>query len=67
MWLSRNTKVLYSFLPQKLEVYICSMYSVFGFTDNQPSQQAQMTSDDRRQKNYGLHLIAFAHNIAHVN
>ena len=36
MWLSRTTKVLDSFSPQKWKVNTCSLwsgYSVFGFTD----------------------------------
>ena len=37
--LSRNTKILDYFAPQKWDIYVCSMclhYSVSGFTDNQP-------------------------------
>ena len=44
MWLSRNTKVFDSFLPQKWEVNNCSVSSglvsldLLGFTENQPCQ-----------------------------
>ena len=72
MWLSRNTKVLDSFPPQKWEVYACSMWSgylVFGFTDDQPCyrDKHKWHSHHRRQKNYGSHTIACIHNIARVN
>ena len=72
IWLSRNTKILDSFLPQKMEVYACSIwssYSVSEFTDNQPCWRVKhkWRPHHRRQKNYGSHTIARIHNIVHVN
>ena len=66
MWLSRNTKVLDSFSPQK------SGYSVFGFTDMQhfwcekldwhPTIQSKRIMDHIQS-----HTFAHVHNLAHVN
>ena len=68
MWLSRNTRVMDSFSSQKWEVYICSMrsgYSVFRFYQSALlARQAQMTSHQKKQKNYGLDTIARVPNIS---
>ena len=67
--LSRNTIILDSFPPQKLEVYACSMwsgYSVSEFTDNKlcSRDKHKWRPHHRRQKN---HMIACIDNIVRLN
>ena len=73
MCLRRNTHVFDSSPPPKdgrLMPVLCDPgYSVFEFTDNQPCKRDRHESCPHhcRQKNYGLHIIAWNHNIGHVN
>ena len=62
MWLSRNTKVLDSFSPQKWEVNTYSTWSCYWHSAFLV-RQAQMASHHSRQKNYGSHAMARVHNM----
>ena len=56
MWLSRNTKVMDSFSPQKQEFFWESY-----------CDKHKWHPHHTRQKNYGLYTITCLHNIARVN